>query len=202
MLPRVFYGYPSEPPDLGETLETAITKLNRSYVVQASSWKSLQATGTVLKNAVCDAIDKAQVFCCDLTYINQNVLFELGYAIARNKPIWISLNPSIKDAKSSYSKLRALTTAGYAPYNDSESLVDQFFSDTPWEVKTIFREAIEPSIAPTETPFIFYLKSSVASEASNELTRRLANSSIGRMITDDPDEVATQPLTWYGVNTH
>jgi len=88
--PSVFYGYPGRPPDLGETIEAAIAEISQGGVVDISSWKKLRVGGKLIIDEILTAIQQASIFACDLTYINPNVLFELGYAIARQEGLDLS----------------------------------------------------------------------------------------------------------------
>jgi nucleoside 2-deoxyribosyltransferase len=90
-----FYAYPSQPEDLTETIEQAITEISGGGLMQISSWRPLAVSGRLIIEQIVLAIDQADVFACDLTYLNPNVLFELGYAIGQGKRIWASLNNTI-----------------------------------------------------------------------------------------------------------
>src|SRR4051812_31501858 len=101
-VPSAFYAYPSQPPAIGETIEAAAGQINRGRRVRIRTWRALNPTGRVIINQITDAIDAATVFACDLTYQNPNVLFELGYAIAKRKRVWISLDPTISGAREGF----------------------------------------------------------------------------------------------------
>ena len=98
---RVFYGYPSQPPFVGESVANAIEQLNghptiRQNRVRLRAWPTIRASGKVLAHEIMESIDSAQIFACDLTYPNDNVSFELGYAVGRFKRIFISLDEGIE----------------------------------------------------------------------------------------------------------
>ncbi|MFC5528126.1 P-loop ATPase, Sll1717 family [Cohnella yongneupensis] len=190
-----FYAYPSHPSDLNETVKTFIEKVNSSGIVKITSWKDLQINGTFIIDNILEAIDSADLFICDLTYLNNNVLFELGFAIAKNKKVWITLDPNIDIAKRDYEKLRILTTIGYSPYSNYQTLHDQFYKDQPYEnlSKTILSQTNSGSI---EGGKLLFLKSPIDSDASLALSVRLKESPIG-LVIDDPKEISTQPLSWY-----
>ena len=91
-----FFAYSSTPEYCGEFIEAAILKINESYkgISELKSWKPLEISGKLVINEILKAIDESDFFCADLTGMNDNVLFELGYAIAQKKPIWILLDKS------------------------------------------------------------------------------------------------------------
>lgn len=99
---------------------------------------------------ICREIEEADIFCADLTGMNANVMFELGYAIAMNRRIWLGLDTTFVDAKSHFEQLRVLTTVGYSRYCNSKELSSGFFKDEPYNdlADTVFEKAIRPSLGP------------------------------------------------------
>ncbi len=86
-----FFAFPSQHEHLVETIESSIAQINSTIgdVVVLRSWRSLAVGGRVIIREICEAIDECELFLCDLTHLNHNVLFELGYAVAKDKRIWI-----------------------------------------------------------------------------------------------------------------
>jgi len=58
-----------------------------------------------------------------VTLLNPNVLFELGYAIAQQKLIYILYNPSFERARTDFEQFQTLTTLGYVRYSNSAEIV-------------------------------------------------------------------------------
>jgi hypothetical protein len=83
---RCFVAYSSNPPALAETIETAITKISEGDVVTIHGWKSLAVGGKYIITEICRAIDDSDLFIADLTGLNHNVLFELGYPMHIIRP--------------------------------------------------------------------------------------------------------------------
>jgi len=198
-----FFAHPSAPPALVETIGTFIKQINGGGEANLFSWVSLNTTGKSLVTEICDAIDARDLFLCDLTFPNSNVLFELGYAIARGKRIWITLDPSYPNAAAQYKKLEILTTVGYARYNNSRELVERFYKDQPYRLlqETIFHTSIETILKANAKPGLFYLKSPIDTDAAVRLTSRLSRSPIP-VVTTDLYETGTEPLTGYIQRIH
>ena len=91
-----FVAYPSKPDSLAEILEKAIEEIYKGQKVVINGWKSTSTTGKFIITAICTDIELRNIFICDLTNLNHNVLFELGYAIARKKRVWILIDPSFE----------------------------------------------------------------------------------------------------------
>lgn len=203
-VPTCFVAYPAYTPSLSETIENAIEQINTTRVVNAKSWTKFNVIGKFIIDQVCDAIDSSDIFMCDLTYISDNVLFELGYAIAKNKKIWISLDKSFAEAKQNFTKLQLLNTIGYASYTNSFDLQRAFLEDQPFaDLSNTVLKKIYPSIiqAESKAQSLFYLKCEVNTDASTRLSQRLEDTKIP-LVTDDPQEIGSQPLAWYAQNTY
>lgn len=194
-LVRGFFAYPSGPADLNETIDSFISKANNSGIVNIISWKNLDINGTFIIDNILEEIDKCQLFLCDLTYLNFNVLFELGYAIAKNKKIWITLNPDIESSRRDYDRLKVLTTIGYTSYSNINTLLECFYKEQPYLdlEKTILSQI---SLNTPESSKIVYLKSAADTDASLSVSVSLKESTLP-LVMDDPKEVFTQPLSWY-----
>lgn len=199
-----FVAYSSEPVALSETIEGAIDLIRGGGLVNIDSWKSTAEPGRIVISSICEAIAKRDIFICDLTYLNSNVLFELGYAIAQNKRIWVLLNPSITQAQEDYKKLPFLTTIIYAAYHNSRDIENIFCAEQPYESieKTVYNDVIRSLIIPIpKRDRLLYHKSYVETDASIKLSRRIANSTVPSIV-DDPKEVRFQSLIWYAQHAY
>jgi len=199
--PSGFFAYASSPPSIPETIKAAIQGIDRSQAATVVSWESLEVGGKFVIGEICAAIDKAQFFCADITTINANVMFELGYAIAQNKRIWLVRDDSYTDSRKEFEQLKVLTTVGYSPYVNSADIIKGFFLEHPHTTieATIFRLSIESSLGPASagSETLLYLKSRLDTEASVRISRVLEDCEIPLTI-DDPRETSVRPLTWYG----
>jgi hypothetical protein len=184
--PTAFFAYPSQPGRVGEMIEAAAKAVNRSRQARIRTWRHLSVPGKVLIRQIVDAIGRADIFACDLTYLNPNVLFELGFAIGRRKRIWIGLDPTITQAREGFNRLQATLcpVPGYAAYqNRNDDLLGPGFrpkADKP------------PHLS------LLYVKQPHNSDASILLSEALASSPFAQgLLTDDPIESPTGTLAWY-----
>lgn len=197
-----FFAYPSKPELLGETIRNGAAKINAAKVVQIKTWETCRVGGKIVINEICREIDRAAFFCADLTGLNHNVMFELGYAIARNKRIWIVLDCSDVATMADFQKLRILTTVGYSSYCNSDDIRASFLREHPWTdlEATVFDQCIKANLQGAVDQNVFYLKSRHMSEASTVVSREVAKATEEMhcaQIVDDPRETAVQPLSWY-----
>jgi hypothetical protein len=194
--PTGFFAYASSPHSIPATIKDAIESINKSQQATLVSWETLEIGGKYIIREICDSIDDSDFFCADITTINPNVMFELGFAIGRDKRIWLIRDDSYVDSKSEFDQLRLLTTIGYRPYTNAEQIIKGFFSDKPHSTleSTIFRESIEPLLGPSkQQESLLYLKSRHDTEGSVRVSRVLDGLN-PKPVLDDPRESSVQPL--------
>lgn len=142
--------------------------------------------------------DFSQLFCADLTHFNPNVLFELGYAIARKKRIWLILDSSLEESRKIFEQMRILTTVGYISYCNSIDIIQGFYKDQPYSdlSNSIYEMSIVPALGTPERETLLYLKARHNTEAAVRMSNNVDKFKIPLTI-DDPRESSVQPLSWY-----
>jgi nucleoside 2-deoxyribosyltransferase len=105
----VFFGYPSRPEVRRETLALAAQGLGQLPQLDVRTWEQLRTTGRVVIDTIYRAIDEADVTAFDISSLNPNVLFELGYAVGREKTIWLTFDDTDQAARDSWKQFRTLT---------------------------------------------------------------------------------------------
>lgn len=195
---RAFVAYPSAPASRAESVEEAIRIIEGGEVVDIIGWKSLSVGGRLIIGAICDEIRKRDLFIADITGLNPNVLFELGYAIAHKKRIWLLFDPNIAKAKADFETFQLLTTLGYQPYSNSNDIVQGFYKDQPYLSldATAYKDLQQAGGRANKRPTLLYLKCDIDTDASIRIARRIASGPLQSLI-DDPKEVRVQPLHWY-----
>ena len=145
---KCFFAYPSSIPSHVEIIEEAIEEINNNKVVEVIGWKKVPTTGKFIIIEICKEIDSCSVFLCDLTALNNNVLFELGYAIARKKRIFSFLDTNIEKAKSDFDKFNLIATIGYSPYSNTRDIINALYREEPYNdlQNTVYSQAVEPII--------------------------------------------------------
>ncbi len=203
---RVFYAYPHYPPSVGETISSALGKLKeireiKQDSVRFTTWTDNPVSGSRLISNILSQVDRSHVFSCDLTYPNPNVSFELGYAIARFKRIFTTLNPNIVDAAKDYKRIYfSFLNMGYAEYGNHEKLANRFLSDRPWTnlEQTLLDKRYRQQIPRPENPTIMYLKPPSNTDSVLATMEELQKSVFAdSIIIDDPNEYSSQTLDWY-----
>ncbi len=172
-----FFAFPSRPPMLAETLQATVVRINKSRVAKVTPWTTLSKVGTPIITQITRAIDDAQIFACDLTYINPNVIFELGYAVGTLKPVWVSLDVSIEGARDGYRQIHpTLVPIMYASYTNSEVLAESFIKNYQSETgphEHLLGRGFEIRSPQSQHPSLLYLKSPIDTDASIVLSHIL-----------------------------
>jgi len=195
---RGFFAYPSQPAAIPETIRQATREFNQGQLCVLTTWQECRIGGKIVIDTICRYIDAASVFCADLTGANPNVMFELGYAVARKKRILLFLDTSLKHAKKLFGQLRILTTVGYVQYCNANDIVQGLYHERPWEDlhDSIYAMSIEPSLSVRERGSLLYLKGRHNTEADVRLSACVYATQMPITI-DDPRESAVQALVWY-----
>lgn len=85
---ETFIGYPSVN-NIGDVIENAIDEIKQDdSALSIGSWKALDILGSFIDEEVTESIEQCQYFVADITILNFNVVYEIGYAIANNKPVY------------------------------------------------------------------------------------------------------------------
>jgi len=168
----------------------------------AKSWEEYRKTTPISKD-VLNAIDKSEVFVADLTYFNHNVLFELGYAIAKNKEILILLDKhrqlegGLGTSEKVYNNftLKDIRYTSFTNHrNIQQALQNKLFSGG------LLNQLINVKNIVFKSSDIFYILSKFQNQASLDLTsmiQEFKNDKSLELISDDSDEVKFQTLKWY-----
>ena len=118
-----FYAYPAHPKDIGDTIERALTEVNNTNnAITLSSWKAMDIAGHFISEEVLNGIDNCNHFIGDISVLNFNVTYEIGYAIGRKKRVVLTKNKSILEGALSIRDVGIFDTLGYAEYQNSIEL--------------------------------------------------------------------------------
>lgn len=115
----VFVAYGSQSDAVTQAIEGGIHNLlSRKPRLKCRSWRSLEISGKEISPEVLDAINLSDCLVADVSILNCNVLFEIGYAIARCKPVFLLVNASIaKDPD--FAEIGLLDTVGHTKYTNA-----------------------------------------------------------------------------------
>jgi hypothetical protein len=195
----IFMGYPIHPPAVAEIMRRVAASRpgGHEYV----TWESLENAGRIVMATVVEAIDHSELCIFDLTRPNPNVLFEAGYAIARAKPVWFTVDTTVSDAKRNWNDLALLKPVAYVGYRNSHDLVARLESDDPVvNLTPLYDEIIDPVMPDgADRTSLLYCPPYAPYEAANQLSS-LVNDFSRRglqVTTADPQETSLNTISWY-----
>ena len=116
----VFFAFPDKPPRVGETIETAAR--NGVERTSVETWEETDIIGRFIGFEVLNKIDAHLCMGADVTYLNFNVTYEVGYAIGRRRRLILTRNRSLEDDAHLRTDLGIFDTLGYSDYENSEEL--------------------------------------------------------------------------------
>lgn len=118
---EMFFAYANQPANVGETIEAAVKKIN-SFSDKIKTWKELNIYGSFIISGIQNAIDENEIFIADITTLNFNVTYEVGYAIGKGKKILLVRNQSVNESEPRIGEVGIFDTIGYKEYSNSDEL--------------------------------------------------------------------------------
>lgn len=121
--------YPNQPTQVATTIEGAVGELSKvAGEKKWKSWKALNVAGQIIFCEICKAIRFSQLVVADITTLNFNLLFEIGYALGLQVPVLpIRDTSNIRDSKD-FKEIGILDTFGYFDYRNSSQLAEGVLS--------------------------------------------------------------------------
>lgn len=191
-----FFAYSSTPSYSGESIEDAISQINLTNTTSLKSWKNYTVSGKVIIKEVINTIDDADYFCADLTGLSDNVLFEIGYAIAKDKPIWLIFDTSHIISKRRFDDLGLLKSIGYTQDSNINDIKNKFFTEEPFnQIVGHYKKFLEMVDAERQKKIILFLRSQVNTNYS-QIISCISECKLP-FIIDESLEVRIQSLKWY-----
>src|SRR5439155_625396 len=125
--------YASEPENIAGTIEAAIEQLRRrdrrsSWV----SWKDIRSTGQIIFCTVCKSMRFSQCVTSDVTTLNFNLLFEIGFALGLEVPVVPIRDTTILTNQDEFRQLGFLDTVGYLDFQNSDELAQGILERAPF----------------------------------------------------------------------
>ena len=120
---QVFVAFPAQPHELYECIQEAVGVANaRNSGLQFRGWPDNDIAGRPLTGPILEGISTAAFVIADITFLNFNVTYEVGFAIGAGKRAYLVLNNCYEDSQTDVSQIGIFDTLGYEEYNNAESL--------------------------------------------------------------------------------
>lgn len=126
-----FYAYPGKPTEIAQTIRMAIAAFNStSTTYNLEAWERNDISGIPLTAPIFSKISGGEFLAADVTYLNENVAFEIGYAIGSKKRVLLFVNNAHNGDRDLAGDIGIFDTLGYELYEDSQTLTSLLVSRT------------------------------------------------------------------------
>lgn len=120
---NLFFAYASMPNELGTTIEAAAARAKaRPGDPTVVPWPELPIAGRFIGSTVITTISTADVLVADVTTLNFNVTYELGYAIGSGKPVFLVRHAAFPNDVNLTTEVGIFDTLGYRQYQNTDQL--------------------------------------------------------------------------------
>ncbi|HEY4071261.1 MAG TPA: hypothetical protein VGM04_06875 [Sphingomicrobium sp.] len=175
-----FIAYPSDQPIITDAIGDAVERSTTSKL-KLIPWEKLPIIGLKVDNLIRDRIAECDVLIADITYSNFNVYYEIGYAIALDKPVIPLINTSVNEATRRAQDVGIFDTTGWLTYDNSDGLLEQL---KKWE-KVSWTERQRKDKDHSQP--LFVLDTLIKSNYRNYIFSAISNSKV-EIRTFDPSE--------------
>jgi hypothetical protein len=118
-----FVAYAAQPAWVGETIEAGIARCAQQIGKNRfASWIENDIAGRFLADPTLEHIDAAKCLVADISSLNFNVTYEVGYAIARGKRVVLTRNRAHASDDTEVRRVGIFDTLGYLEYENSEQM--------------------------------------------------------------------------------
>lgn len=120
-----FIAYPAHPKTIGESIEAGVKKLRKfSKRARLETWRELDIAGHFISAEVLAKIEQKDAFIADISVLNFNVTYEVGYAIGKKKRLLLIRQKQIKEGEQEIRELGIYDTLGWKEYENADELVE------------------------------------------------------------------------------
>lgn len=119
-----FVAYTGRDKKLSEAIIDGVRKANAvdSCPFQFESWEFNDIGGKALVSPIIKNIEDSHFVVADITYLNPNVVYEIGLSIGRKKKVLLIRNSSIEGDKHVANSVGIFDTIGYRSYSKGDDL--------------------------------------------------------------------------------
>ncbi len=123
---QVFVAYSSRDAGLSGGIIDVVRRANALPLpVMFEPWVFNDIAGAPIISPILAKIDESPFVVADITYLNLNVVYEIGFAIGRGKRAFLVRNKTIEGDKTLVNAVGIFDTLGYHEYDSYEELKDR-----------------------------------------------------------------------------
>jgi hypothetical protein len=188
---KIFFAYPSSIPEIVHAIHSAKKILSSNYTkLEIHLWEENDISGRPLTDPIFEGIAQADALVADITIMNFNVTFEIGYAIGLGKRVHLTRNGNFTRDGNLMDRIGIFDTLGFITYDDEKSLSSH--------IQTLTVENGIPlrALINTKSP-VYVLQTPQSNTAMLAITSRIKKARLGYrgyLPTDDPRLSASKAI--------
>lgn len=172
---RYFFAYTNSNPLTGEAMRHCSNSLVKDGV-KSRTWEQLSSAGNVIIAEIKNEIDSCDVLVAEVSDLNRNVLFEVGFAMARGKKILLCLDETREQSSRRWRDFGLFSSVGHITYSaDSDKLASKI-RDSAYEAAPL-AEQLLATARQRESNAIFAPELPIKHSASKTLEKFLERQS-------------------------
>lgn len=152
--PKAFFAYPAANKKVADIIRLAISSFNKQSKILLECWEKNDISGIPIIYPIISKISECTFLAADITYLNENVAYEIGFAIGSKKRCILFFNSTERGDIDLASDIGIFDTLGYERYDTSVTLSELLLSRNdfnPLEItQTINRQqplyVVEPNV--------------------------------------------------------
>lgn len=142
------------------------------------------------------SIAESDYFCADLSIINENILFEIGFALGSKKPLFLVNGAKNEEVLSLFRQIGFLSSIEVMKYNDIGELTDKFYDSQIYQSDTnTFDSFLELTRKRNKKPLLF-VKNTVTNNENSFITNELRRLKIDYFLSDGLED-GKESLSWF-----
>lgn len=178
-------------------MSTAASAL-AGYGLDGTTWQTLKPAGHILIDAITAAIDSSDAVVAEISSMNRNVLFEAGYALAKNKKLLFAMDESLESARRLWDGVQLFSSVGRLEYHGNGLDLAELIASSLEHAETsesLLTSVLAESRAP-QVNAVFAPTVPVRFQAADVLDKELANRGSIQVLASG-DDLGLAPLQYY-----
>ena len=122
---KVFVAYPCATNLVVDAIRAAVGPMNarRSEGLVFETWEEMDIPGRFIASEILQHIDSAEALVADISRLNFNVVYEIGYGIGRGKRILLVRNRAVQPHTPTIQEVGIFDSLGYKDYATADELI-------------------------------------------------------------------------------
>lgn len=161
-------------------------------------WPDLHPGGRILIDAITAAIDDSDLIVAEISSMNRNVLFEAGYALAKNKGLLFAIDDSLESARRLWDGVQLFSTIARLDYHGNGTQLANLIQETASSASTSesLLAALLAESKPQQVNAVFAPTVPVRFQAADMLDKELNNRGSIQVLASG-DDLGLAPLGYY-----